>query len=309
MGDTTSPDEARGLLEHAVDAALRVHGVDGTTARIAAGRALTEMFQAMERGTEVRERRAWLWQVAQRRAQDLVRADGRFLDLVKRVEQQVVQRPQSVSEQIVAAERDEERTRVLRCLFAMLGPDDARRAWEAYRLLGEGARVGTVAHEVGFANGSNLKKFLGDVSGGVGELAVRVTRHSKLVPGSSELLVRLLEARVGVPEGAFSAEVARAADWADRHPDPSNDNADMVGRYLRNTWGKVAGGRGRVGRLTRAQRRLVAAAAAYVLLPDDVRPDEGPGGFRDDYWVLHAVRRAMGLKAMRAGGTLDPFLD
>ncbi len=267
------------------------------------------MLQAMERGTEVRERRAWLWRAAQRRAQDLVRSDGRFLDLVKRVEQQVVQRPQSVSEQIVAAERDEERARVLRCLFAMLGPDDARRAWEAHRRLGEGARVGTVAHEVGFANGSNLKKFLGDVSGGVGELAVRVTRHSKLVPGSSELLVRLLEARVGVPEGAFGAEVARAADWADRHPDPSNDHAVVVGHYLRNTWGKVAGGRGRVGRLTRAQRRLVAAAAAYVLLPDDVRWDEGPGGFRDDYWVLHAVRRAMGLGAMRAGGTLDPFLD
>jgi len=309
MDDPLGPDEARLLLESATHAALRVPGADRDEARIAAGRALTEMLQAIEQGTVIRDPGAWLGRVAPLRALDLLRGNEGFRNLVKRVDQQVVQPPQSVSDQVVGAERDEERARVLRCLFALLGPEDGRRAWEAHRLLGEGAAVGAVAEELGFANGSNLKKFLGDVNGVVGEVAVRVTLHSKLVPGSSELLVRLLEERVVVPETAFDSEVQQAANWADRHSRERSGHAIVVGHYLRHTWSVVSGGIGRVGRLKRAQRRLVAAAASYVLLPNDVRPDQDPDGFRDDYWVLHAVRRAIGLGAIRAGGTQDPFLN
>jgi len=47
----------------------------------------------------------------------------------------------------------------------------------------------------------------------------------------------------------------------------------------------------------------LAAAAVYVVLEDDAKPDSGPDGFDDDYEVVRAVRRAFGMDALGAGGT------
>ena len=72
---------------------------------------------------------------------------------------------------------------------------------------------------------------------------------------------------------------------------------------LLTAWRNNRPGPGRPSINAKARRRLLAAAAEYVLLEDDARPDEGKDGFEDDYEVVRSVRRALGMDAPGSGHT------
>ena len=142
------------------------------------------------------------------------------------------------------------------------------------------------------------------------QFAAGTIMHPRLMQGPRNLLVTLLEQRVDEPKAEFQGEVDRALDWLQGHAgDPPVEYPDIARTMLERTWQDVAdnpaGGKPAIQ--AKAGRRLVAAAAAYVNLVEDAQPDNKPDGFTDDYEVVRAVRRGLGMEAADSGNTSTWF--
>ncbi len=292
---------------------MGVPGADESIARIAAGRALTQYVTTLQEGERIADPTAWITTTVRRRVKDQLKADGRFqrrfgpLPALGNDQNWDPPDPGFVSDPLISREDQKRRDLVMRCTLALLNHKDAEVLWRVLSQLGDDQgdmSMRELAESLNYEHTGSLRNRLRKIYQQVGTLALKVVTHDKPVGGSQELLVELLEQRIGVSERQFSQEVEHAVEWAKTHSKRPLDQAGTAHQYLATTWAHVARGTGRPGLKQLARRRLVAAAAAYVLLPDDTIPDDNTDrGMQDDYLILHAVRRAMGLKALHQGGT------
>ena len=128
--------------------------------------------------------------------------------------------------------------------------------------------------------------------------------HPKLMPETRKHFAYCLEQRVGEPDSGIETRIGQALEWLRSHfSDKPTAYPETTHSMLLTAWRNNRPGPGRPSINAKARRRLLAAAAEYVLLEEDARPDEEQDGFRDDYEVVRSVRRALGMDAPSAGDT------
>jgi DNA-directed RNA polymerase specialized sigma24 family protein len=128
--------------------------------------------------------------------------------------------------------------------------------------------------------------------------------HPKLMPETRKYFAYCLERRVGEPDSGIETRIGQALEWLRSHfSDKPTAYPETTHSMLSAAWRINRPGPGRPSIDAKARRRLLAAAADYVLLEGDARPDEEQDGFRDDYEVVRSVRRALGMDAAGAGDT------
>ena len=128
--------------------------------------------------------------------------------------------------------------------------------------------------------------------------------HPKLMPETRKHFAYCLEQRVGEPDSGIETRIGQALEWLRSHfSDKPTAYPETTHSMLLTAWRNNRPGPGRPSINAKARRRLLAAAAEYVLLEEDARPDEEQDGFRDDYEVVRSVRRALGMDAPNSGHT------
>ena len=128
--------------------------------------------------------------------------------------------------------------------------------------------------------------------------------HPKLMTEPRKYFATCLERRIDEPDSGIETRIDQALEWLRSHfSDKPTAYPETTHSMLLTAWRKERPGPGKPSINAKARRRLLAAAAEYVLLEDDARPDEGKDGFKDDYEVVRSVRRALGMDAPGAGDT------
>jgi hypothetical protein len=128
--------------------------------------------------------------------------------------------------------------------------------------------------------------------------------HPKLMTEPRKYFAACLERRIDEPDSGIETRIDQALEWLRSHfSDKPTAYPETTHSMLLTAWRKERPGPGKPSINAKARRRLLAAAAEYVLLEDDARPDEGKDGFKDDYEVVRSVRRALGMDAPGAGDT------
>jgi len=128
--------------------------------------------------------------------------------------------------------------------------------------------------------------------------------HPKLMSEPRKYFAACLERRVDEPDSGIETRIDQALEWLRSHfSGKPTAYPETTHSMLLTAWRKERPGPGKPSINAKARRRLLAAAAEYVLLEDDARPDEGKDGFKDDYEVVRSVRRALGLDAPNSGHT------
>ena len=188
----------------------------------------------------------------------------------------------------------------IRCAFCLLDQNDAEFFLRVHS--GEGWSVGDLAGDLGYDPDAFTRKRYRIEK--VFEMSYRAIWHPRLMPKPRGHFVNCVERRAGRPDSGIEAEIEEALAWLRQHlTGTPTAKPELVMALLSNTWESIATRAGRPGLMLKARRRFLAAAAAYVILEDDAKPDSGPDGFVDDYEVVRAVRRAFGMEALGAGGT------
>jgi len=128
--------------------------------------------------------------------------------------------------------------------------------------------------------------------------------HPKLMSEPRRYFAYCLERRVDEPDSGIETLIDQALEWLRSHfSDKPTAYPETTHSMLLTAWRNNRPGPGRPSINAKARRRLLAAAAEYVLLEEDARPDEEQDGFRDDYEVVRSVRRALGMDAPSSGHT------
>ena len=128
--------------------------------------------------------------------------------------------------------------------------------------------------------------------------------HPKLMSEPRKYFAYCLERRVDEPDSGIETLIDQALEWLRSHfSDKPTAYPETTHSMLLTAWRNNRPGPGRPSINAKARRRLLAAAAEYVLLEEDARPDEEQDGFRDDYEVVRSVRRALGMDAPSSGHT------
>ena len=128
--------------------------------------------------------------------------------------------------------------------------------------------------------------------------------HPKLMSEPRKYFAYCLERRVDEPDSGIETLIDQALEWLRSHfSDKPTAYPETTHSMLSAAWRSNRPGPGRPSINAKARRRLLAAAADYVRLEGDARPDEEQDGFRDDYEVVRSVRRALGMDAPSAGDT------
>ncbi|MBT7690437.1 MAG: hypothetical protein HN750_00310 [Gemmatimonadales bacterium] len=128
--------------------------------------------------------------------------------------------------------------------------------------------------------------------------------HPKLMSEPRRYFAYCLERRVDEPDSGIETLIDQALEWLRSHfSDKPTAYPETTHSMLLTAWRNNRPGPGRPSINAKARRRLLAAAAEYVLLEEDARPDEEQDGFRDDYEVVRSVRRALGMDAPNSGHT------
>ena len=128
--------------------------------------------------------------------------------------------------------------------------------------------------------------------------------HPKLMSEPRKYFAYCLERRVDEPDSGIETLIDQALEWLRSHfSDKPTAYPETTHSMLLTAWRNNRPGPGRPSINAKARRRLLAAAAEYVLLEEDARPDEEQDGFRDDYEVVRSVRRALGMDAPNSGHT------
>ena len=128
--------------------------------------------------------------------------------------------------------------------------------------------------------------------------------HPKLMTEPRKYFAACLERRIDEPDSGIETRIDQALEWLRSHfSDKPTAYPETTHSMLLTAWRKFRPGPGRPSISAKARRRLLGAAADYVILQHDARPDEGKDGFKDDYEVVRAVRRALDLDAPGSGHT------
>jgi hypothetical protein len=128
--------------------------------------------------------------------------------------------------------------------------------------------------------------------------------HPKLASETRKHFANCLKRRVDEPDSGIETRIDQALEWlSSNFSDKPTAYPETTHSMLSSAWRINRPGPGRPSIDAKARRRLLAAAADYVILEGDARPDEEQDGFRDDYEVVRSVRRALGMDAAGAGDT------
>jgi len=127
-------------------------------------------------------------------------------------------------------------------------------------------------------------------------IGLKTLKHPRIL-SKLEVLVDLLESRVGESRENFAGEVDEAISWAKKN---NVEGKDAMSRHVVTSlgplWEKVDVRGHRLSNEDKVKQRIVAACAAYVSLEEDKTPDKSEKGFRDDFEVISAVRESFGMQ-------------
>ncbi len=292
----TDPDHLRGLYESAVRLVTAIGRQYADIAADAANIAVTKFLEKVEDGEEISNPEGWVVTAAKNWAHNCIRGNTRHWARLRRPD------PPRTPEEVVEQSERRELTNLVVEVAGWLLVEDG----DIEMLLGvyssDKLSISDIAAEYNLHPDAFTKvRFRMER---VVNLAADTLLHPRLMKNSRNILATCVERRRGNPDSGIGGEIEEAMGGLRDHSEGRPASAvDVSATMLANTWARIMPVPGRPSMLEKANRRLLAGAAGYVVLEHDAISDADPDGFRDDYEVIRAVRRGLGFDAPGMGQT------